>query len=139
MLSISLKTVLLLVFTTAINTSVWACHKSTSKKEVQNTVLKCQKACCKKMQSNVKNNCQSVCCKKQSTDKQKEKKGCCGDEDCSCSASTTILADLPKPFILNFSSLEPVFICENDFFYKQVFTITSINAIWQPPISVLSL
>ena len=143
LLSISLKIVLLFVFTTATYFSAWACDKSKSKKEVQhavsNRVSKCQKACCKKEQSSSNNNCQSTCCKKQSSDAQKQKKGCCGDGDCSCSVSITVLADLPKLFVLNFSSPLPVFIPKNDFFYKQVFSNSSVNDIWQPPISVLSI
>ena len=139
MLSISLKIVLLFVFTTATYMSALACDKSSSKKAIHPTVSKCQKTCCKKVQSSSKSNCQSVCCQKHSSDSQKEKKGCCGDGDCSCSVSTTVLADLPKLFILNFSSLSPVFISKNDFFYKQAFTISSITDIWQPPISVLSI
>jgi hypothetical protein len=139
MLSISLKIVLLLVFTAANYSSVWACDKSKAKKEVQHTVSKCQKACCKKEQSSSKSNCQSTCCKKHSPNTQKQKKGCCGDGDCSCSVSTTVLADLPKLFILDISSPLPVFILKNDFFYKQVFSISSVNDIWQPPISVLSV
>lgn len=139
LLSISLKIVLLFVFTTATHLSAWACDKSESKKEVQHTVSKCQKACCKKTQSSSKSNCQNACCKKHTSDTQKQKKGCCGDGDCSCSVSTTVLADLPKSFILDFLSTSPVFILRNDFFYKQVFSNSSVNDIWQPPISVLSL
>ena len=136
-MSISLKIVLLLVFTAATCTYAWACDKNKSKKEVQHTVSKCQKACCKKSQSGSKSNCQSACCKKHSSDKQK--KGCCGDGDCTCSVSITVLADLPKLFILDIPSPLPVFILKNDFFYKQVFSNSSVNDIWQPPISVLSL
>ncbi len=139
LLSISLKTVLLLVFTVATYTSVWACDKSNSKKQVQQTVAKCQKACCKKAPSSSESNCQKACCKKKSADTQKQEKGCCGDGDCQCSVSTTVLADLPKLFVFNISNLSPVFLFENDFHYKQVFTISSINDIWQPPITVLSL
>ncbi len=141
LLSISLKIVLLFVFTTATYFSAWACDKSKAKKEVQHTVSKCQKACCKKEQSSSKSNCQTACCQKQSSDTQKQKKGCCGDGDCNCncSISTTVLADLPKLLILDFSSPTPVFIFKNDFFYKQVFSTSSVNDIWQPPISVLSI
>ena len=136
MLSISLKIVLLFVFTATTYTYAWACDKSNSKKEVQHTVAKCQKACCKKVQSSSKSNCQSACCTKNSSDKQK--KGCCGDGDCQCAVSTTVLADLPKLFVLNLSNPLPVFILKNDFFYKQVSTISSVNDIWQPPITVLT-
>lgn len=138
-LSISLKIVLLFVFTATTYTSAWACDKSKSEKEVEHTVAKCQKACCQKAQSSSKSNCQSECCKKHSSDTQKQKKGCCGDGDCCCSVSITVLADLPKLFILDMSSPLPVFIFKNDFSYKQVFTVSSVNDIWQPPISVLSL
>jgi hypothetical protein len=139
LLSISLKTVLLLVFTVATYTSVWACDKSKSKKQVQHTVSKCQKSCCKKVESSSKSNCQSACCTKNSSDKHKQKKGCCGDGDCQCAVSITVLADLPKLFILNILTPLPVFILKNVFFYKQVSTISSVNDIWQPPITVLSL
>jgi hypothetical protein len=139
LLSISPKIVLLLVFTAATHTSAWACDKSNSKKEVQHTVSKCQKACCKKVKSSSKTNCQNTCCTKHSSDKHKEKKGCCGDGDCSCSVSITVLADLPKLFVLNIPTPLPVFLLKNVFFYKQVSTISSVNDIWQPPISVLSV
>ena len=97
-----------------------------------------KKPVAKKAQSSSNSNCQSACCKKQSSDTQKQKKGCCGDGDCSCSVSTTVLADLPKLFVLNIPNPLPVFILKNDFFYKQVSTISSVNDIWQPPISVLT-
>lgn len=130
---------MLFVFATMTITPAWACDKSSSKKEVQHTVLKCQKACCQKAQSSSHGNCQSACCQKHSSDTQKQKKGCCGDGDCSCSVSITVLADLPKFFILDISSSLPVFILKNAFYYKQVFSKSSIQDIWQPPISVLSL
>jgi hypothetical protein len=139
LLSISLKIVLLFVFTTATYNFAWACDKSNSKKGVQHTVSKCQKACCKKTQTGSESNCQTTCCKKHSSDKQKQKKGCCGDGDCQCSVPITVLADLPKLFILYILNPLPVFISKNDFFYKQVFTNSSVNDIWQPPISVLSV
>ena len=139
MMSISLKIVLLFVFTTATYFSAWACDKRKAKKEVQHTVAKCQKVCCKKAQSNSESNCQSTCCKKGSSDTQKQKKGCCGDGDCSCSVSTIVLADLPKLFILDIPNPLPVPLSKNAFFYKQVFSNSSFNVIWQPPISVLSL
>jgi hypothetical protein len=138
-LYISLKIVLLFVFTTATFNFARACDKSKSKKEVQHNVAKCQKACCKKVQSSSKSNCQSICCKKNTSDTQKQKKGCCGDGDCSCSVSTTVLADLPKLFILDISSPLPVFNLKNTFIYKQVFSVSSVNDIWQPPISALSV
>lgn len=139
MLSISLKIILLFVFTTATHFPAWACDKSKTKKEVQHNVSKCQKACCKKAQPSSKSNCQNTCCNKNSSDKHKQKKGCCGDGDCFCSVSTTVLADLPKLFILDISSSLPVSIFKNDFSYKQVFSNSSVTDIWQPPISVLSL
>jgi hypothetical protein len=117
----------------------WACDKNKSKQDLPHTISKCQKACCKKTQIGSESNCQTTCCKKHSSDKQKQKKGCCGDGDCSCSVSITFLADLPKLFILDIPNPLPVYIFKNDFFYKQVFTNSSINDIWQPPISVLSI
>lgn len=138
-LSISLKIVLLLAFTTATVNSVWACDKSKAKKEVQHIASKCQKACCKKAQTGSESNCRTTCCNKKSTDSQKQKKGCCGDGDCNCSVSITFIADLPKLLLLDFSSPLPVFTSKNDFFYKQVFSSSSVSDIWQPPISVLSV
>jgi hypothetical protein len=140
MLSISLKIALLFVFMTATYFSAWACgDKSKSKKEVQHAVSKCQKACCKKTYSNSKSNCENTCCKKHTSDTQKQKKGCCGDGDCDCAVSITVLADLPKLFILDISSPLPVFISKNDFFYTQAFVTSSVNDIWQPPIIILSI
>lgn len=74
MLSISLKIILLFVFTTATHFPAWACDKSKTKKEVQHNVSKCQKACCKKAQPSSKSNCQNTCCNKNSSDKHKQKK-----------------------------------------------------------------
>lgn len=136
-LFISLKIALLLVFTTTY-TSAWACDKSKTKKEVKHTDTKCQKTCCKNAQSNSSSNCKNTCCKKQKHSSDIQKKGCCSDGDCTCSVTTNVLADLSKQFILDFPNSLPVFILKNDFFYKQVFSNTSINDIWQPPISVLS-
>jgi hypothetical protein len=124
------------MFTIATNSVAWACGKSNTKTVVLTTVSKCQKTCCNKAQSSSKTNCQSACCSKHLSDSHKQKKGCCGDDNCSCSVSTTVLADLPKPFVLNISNPLPVFVFKNDFFYKQVFTSASFNDIWQPPISI---
>ena len=129
----------MLLVLTATTYSAWACDKSNSKKEVQHTISKCQKACCKKEQSSSKDDCQNACCTKHSSDSQKQKKGCCGNGDCTCSVSITVLADLPKLFVLNIPTPLPVPLFKNDFLYKQVSTISSVNDIWQPPISVLSL
>lgn len=139
LIHISLNVLLLLVFTAISPSVAWACGKSASKKEVSAHSKQCQKACCKKAKSSSKSHCQNACCKKHSSDTQKQKKGCCGDGDCSCSFSTTHLADLPKLFVLDMPSSLPVFIFKNDFFYKRVFTNSSINDIWQPPISDLSI
>ena len=139
MLSISLKIVLLFVFTTATYSSAWACYKSKSKKETQHQTAKCQKSCCTKHQTGTHSNCQSACCKKNTSNTQKQKKGCCGDDDCSCSVSITVLADLPKSLVFNFSNIIAVFNVKNSFFYKQPFPSSPFNDIWQPPISVLSI
>ena len=134
--SISLKIVLLLVFTAIGYSSVWACGKSSSKKESHQPVSKCSKACCKKAQSSAKN---SSCCKKHSSNTQKQKKGCCGEGDCQCSVSVTYLADLPKRFSLPIFHILPVFNQKSTFFYKQAFALSSVNDIWQPPIRNLPI
>lgn len=137
--TISLNIVLLLFFTVTINTTMWACDKSKTQKEAQHSTAKCQKSCCKKHQAGTVANCRSACCDTKTNRTSHQKKGCCGDGDCSCSISTTVSADLPKLVFPNISIKSPVFIVKNTFFYKQVFTKSSINAIWQPPISDLSI
>ena len=120
--SISLHFMLLFVFTTAPMGHVWACGKNKAAKEGVQHKPKCQKECCKKPCSNSKN----------------KKKGCCGD-DCQCAVSVLLLADLPKPFSFFNLSIQPVLIQKNAFFYKQVFSKSTIQDIWQPPITRLSV
>lgn len=137
--TISLNIVLLLFFTVTSQNALWACDKGKAEKETRHKTAKCQKSCCVKNHRGTDINCKSVCCEKNKTKTEHQKKGCCGDGDCSCSVSTTVLADLPKLYLFDFSKIPPVFIVKNTFFYKQVFTKSSINSIWQPPISDLSI
>jgi hypothetical protein len=115
--SISLSVLLFFVFTTITTNSAWACGKSNHKKEV-----KCQKECCKKA------------CK----DSKDKKKDCCGD-DCSCPITVTIMADLPKQFCIESFTKQSVFVVKNRFFYKQSLPKFTIQDIWQPPITTLSV
>lgn len=119
-LSILLKCILLFVFTTLTTTSMWACGKHHTKKEMAHHPTKCQKDCCKK-------------------DSKNKKKGCCGDDDCICSVSTTVLGDLPQQLYFDIVPQRPVFVLKRAFFYQQAFPKSSIQDIWQPPISVLSV
>lgn len=137
--TISLNIVLLLFFTVTSNTTMWACDKSKTKKETQHNTAKCQKSCCKKHQTGTAINCQSACCDKKTNKASHQKKGCCGDGDCQCSISTTVSADLPKLVFPQISIKSPVLNRKTNFLYKQVFTKSSINSIWQPPISDLSI
>jgi hypothetical protein len=138
LLSISFKIVLLL-FTATSFSSAWACGKNSPKNESAQTVSKCTKSCCKKAQKSLKDNCNNTksCCKKQGSNTQKQKKGCCGDGDCQCSVSVTYLADLPKRISLPVFHITPVLNQKSLFYYKQVLALSSINDIWQPPISNL--
>ncbi|MBL7818922.1 MAG: hypothetical protein JNL70_28235 [Saprospiraceae bacterium] len=120
--SISLNCILLFVFTTVTTPPIWACGKDKCKKEsVQHL-----------------SNCQKDCCKKSCSDSKKKKKGCCGGDDCSCSPNLVVIADLPDalPIIL---TKRPITIQENSFFFISSFPKSSIQDIWQPPITVLSI
>jgi hypothetical protein len=122
--SISLNILLLLVFTATPTSYISACGKSKCKKEVvQHTA------------SHQKSTCQKGCCKK--TDSHPKKNKCCGD-NCRCSVSITASADMPKqlPIILSIKSV-PIY--SHTFFYKQVILQSTIQDIWQPPISVSSI
>ena len=122
--SISLNVLLLLVFTTTPSSYTWACGKS-----------KCKKEETQQTQSHQKPTCQKGCCKKSGSDTKK--KNCCGD-NCQCSVSITVSADMPKqlPLILSVKSVPIHF---NTFFYKQIIFQSTIQDIWQPPITVLSV
>ena len=119
-ISISFNILMLFVFTAAPTNYGWACGKVKCSKETVQHKSKCQKDCCKTPHSNSKT----------------KKKGCCED-NCSCSASITISADLPKYFNINLTQ-RPVPVERSTFFYKQAFQNFSIQDIWQPPITVLS-
>lgn len=118
--SISLNFILLLVFTTTPATSMWACGKDKCKKEVAHTKSTCEKECCKKPPSDSK------------------KKNCCGG-DCSCSVSIAFSADLPKQLPLDTWLSRPVFVLKTVFSYKEAFSKSTIQDIWQPPITSLSI
>lgn len=132
---ISLNIVLLLFFTLTNNTTMWACDKNKTQKEVQYIFPKCQKLCCKEHQTEASANCQSACCSEETTKTSKQKKSCCGDGDCQCSISTTVSAELPKLVFPQISIKSPVLNRKTCFLYKQGFTKSSLNSIWQPPIS----
>jgi hypothetical protein len=120
-ISISLNILLLLVFTTAPTTSTWACGGDKCKKETTEHKSKCQKDCCKKP----------------SSDSKKNKKGCCGD-NCNCSVSITVMADMPTQLPLSISTnFCPIFIEKRPFFYKRAIIQSTIQDIWQPPITFL--
>ena len=120
--SISLNLMLLLVFTISTTNSAWACGKNCDKKETLNSKPKCQKDCSQNCCSNSKN----------------KKKKCCGD-NCTCSVSVMFNADLPKQLTLETYPIRPVFIVKSAFFYKQTFSKSTIQDIWQPPITALSI
>ncbi len=122
--SISFNILLLLVFTSAPITSTWACGgKDKCAKETKEHTAKCQKECCKKLKSSSK----------------KSKKNCCGD-NCECAIPVITTADIPVQLSLEMSSnFVPVFVEKRRFLYKRVVVQSSIQDIWQPPITVLSV
>lgn len=123
--SISLNIVLLLVFTIANTVPSWACGKSNHRSQVQYQQAKCS------------SNCQKDCCKKSCADSKNKKKKCCGD--CSCSNSITVIADLPKQLPLNHFLKKHVFIFKSGFTYVELNSKPTIQDIWQPPITLLSV
>ena len=127
--SISLNILLLLVFTATPTSYIRACGKSKCKKEGTEQTVAHQKSTCQK------STCQKGCCKKPCSDTTKKK--CCGD-NCQCSVLITASADILKqsPLILSLKSSP---IQSNTFSYKQVILQSSIQDIWQPPISVSSI
>lgn len=120
--SISLNVMLLLVFTISTTNSAWACGKNSHKKETLYSKSKSQK------------DCSQNCC----SNSENKKKKCCGD-NCTCSVSVMLIADLPKQLTIETFSTRPVFIVKRDFFYKQAFSKSTIQDIWQPPITALSI
>lgn len=126
--SILLPCALILALGTFPTTSIYACGKKSAvcKKEVKEKIAQ-KKAECKKS-----------CCQKTCSDSQNKKKGCCGD-DCQCAVSVLLLADLPKSFPFFNLSMQTVLIQKNIFFYKQFFSKSTIQDIWQPPITRLSI
>ena len=125
-ISISFNVMLLLVFTIASPTPAWACGKSSHKKEAQYHQSKCP------------SNCQKECCKKPCADSKNKKKKCCGG-DCACSTSTIVIADLPKQFSIDNFLKKPVFISKTVFSYREINSKSTIQDIWQPPITLLSV
>ena len=123
-ISISLNVMFLMVFTTGITTPAWACGKSSHKTEAQYHQSKCS------------SNCQKECCKKSCADSKNKKKKCCGD-DCTCSTSITVIADLPKQFPIENFLKKSVFILKPVFSYIEINSKSTIQDIWQPPITLL--
>jgi hypothetical protein len=91
-----------------------------------------EKSCCKKEKKSKKSCSKGKCCCDNC-------KGDCSDNGCQCPVPTTILADLPKRITLIFSINKPIFIQKNLFSYQQISSKSSIQDIWQPPITVLSI
>ena len=102
--------------------SIQACN---GKKQAHKTQVKCS------------SKCQKNCCKKLCSDPKKKKKGCCGD-DCSCAPNLVVLADLPNVLPI-YLSKRRIIIEKSTFFYKNSFPISTIQDIWQPPITVFSI
>ena len=123
--SISLNIVLLLVFTIANIVPARACGKSNHRNQVQYQQAKCS------------SNCQKDCCKKSCADSKNKKKKCCGD--CSCSNSITVIADLPKQLPLDNFLKKTVFISKTVFTYIEINSKSTIQDIWQPPITLFSV
>ena len=123
-ISTSLNIVLLLVFTIASTTPSWACGKTSHKKEAQLHQSKCPSSC------------QKECCKKPCSHSKNKKKKCCGG-DCTCSTSTIVIADLPKQLSIDNLLKKSVFISKTVFFYSEVNSKSTIQDIWQPPITLL--
>jgi hypothetical protein len=122
--SISLQFLLLLVFTTAPSSRAWACGGQDK---------------CAKETTEHKAKCQKDCCKKPNSESKKNKKGCCGD-NCTCSVSITVMADLPTQLPLsNVPVFCPIFVEKRAFFFKKSVIQSTIQDIWQPPITVLSI
>jgi hypothetical protein len=120
--SISLHLVLLFVFTTVTTSSAWACGNHKPKKETAKAPSKCAKDCCK------------IPC----SDSKNKKKNCCGD-NCTCPVSLTVMADLPKQLLIQAVLIRPVFMVKSVFFYQKTFSKSTVQDIWQPPITVLSV
>ena len=120
--AILLPCAVLLVFGLLPTSSIQACG---SKKQAQKSEVKHPQKC------------EKDCCKKPCSDPKKKKKGCCGD-NCQCAPNLIVLADLPNtmPILL---SKRAIIIEKNTFFYKKSFSTTTIQDIWQPPITVFSL
>ncbi len=138
-LFISLNFALLMFFTLISQADLSACDKTKPHNVKQHIASKCSKTCCKKNLSSSSINCKSACCDKHTAHSKKTKNGCCGEGNCSCSFSTTVSADLPQLYFPYISILLPVLNRKTKFSYKQVFTKSSIQTIWQPPISAHSI
>ncbi len=125
--SILLPCALILALGTFPTTSIHACgNKSAScKKEVTENTTKTHAECTKD------------CCKNPFSDSKSKKKGCCGD-NCPCPVSIILFADLPKPLAFSLS-IQPVEIQKNIFFYQQTYPKSTVQDIWQPPITRLSV
>jgi hypothetical protein len=127
-ISILLHLLLWLVFLATPATDVYACGNN----------------CCKKPekseQSVQKEAEKSNCCSKEAQKCQhshnKDSKKGCGD-DCNCSISVIIVADLIPKIVLQFR-FQTIFIKNHLFLYQQACPKSVIHAVWQPPITSLS-
>ena len=124
--SIFLNVMFLMVFTIAATTPTWACGKSGHKKKAQVHQSKCS------------SDCKKECCKKPCPNSKNKEKNCCGG-DCTCSTSTIVVADLPKQFSIDNFLKKPVFISKTVFSYREINSKSTIQDIWQPPITLLSI
>ena len=130
--TILLPLALMLTFGLTPTASLYACggNNHACKKEVKKETT--EKSCCKKEKKTKKSCHKSKCCGENC-------KGDCSENGCQCPVPSTILADLPKRFILDFSTNKAVFVQKNLFSYQQISSKSTIQDIWQPPITVLSV
>jgi hypothetical protein len=127
-ISISLHWILWLVFLATPASDVYACGKNCCSKPetIENQSIKELKP----------SKCGSDCAKKcQHSHKKDSKKGC--SDDCNCSISVIIVADLTPKLGWQFR-FQTIFLENNLFLYQQACSQTALQAIWQPPITRLS-
>jgi hypothetical protein len=127
-ISISLHLLLWLVFLATPASEVYACGKNCCSKSetIENQSIKEVKS----------SKCGSDCAKKCQHSHNKDSKKGCGD-DCNCSISVIIVADLIPKIVLQFR-FQTIFIENHLFLYQQACPKPVIHAVWQPPITHLS-
>ena len=104
----------------------------------------CGKNCCSKTQ-NIESQAIKVvkstksgkdCAQKCHHSHKKDSKKGCGD-DCNCSTTVMMVADLPQKVIFSFH-FQSIFLTKSRFSYQQACSKPVFQAIWQPPITQLS-